>query len=228
MPVRIGRIAGSLFPVVVFCGYLLLTSLENATPVAGQGGAPVLLSQAVRGDAPVPPPQPQTPAASAPTPDPKPNAEPAALIAADILAPEPTPVKAPGEKTADATPAPDPDRPAAAPKEKCREVWAVVTAYCPCTRCCGRFADGKTSVGVSAWKPGLAAEPKAVPYGTRVYVEGYGYAVVDDTGAAMRRVWRRKGQIQLDVRMTYHWQARQWGRKEMYIRVYDEPETATP
>ena len=212
---RLSKAAGSLLPVAAFCAYLLATSIENAAPKSGRDGT-VLLSAA------------QPAAVAAPR-------QPAALAwreAEASLLPE---ARAVTEPTAPAPTAPPPvaaAEPAVAvasppavtpePKQAYRKVWAVVTAYCPCARCCGRSADGRTSIGLSAWKPGIAAEPRAVPYGTRIYVEGYGEAVVDDTGAAMRRVWRRKGQIQLDLRMTYHWQAREWGRQEMFVRVYED------
>jgi 3D (Asp-Asp-Asp) domain-containing protein len=94
-----------------------------------------------------------------------------------------------------------------------------VTAYCPCRRCCGRFADGRTSTDTTAWRPGIAADPTVLPYGTVVEVPGYGTHPVDDTGGAMRRHWRRDGILHIDVRMTYHWQARQWGRREMDITL---------
>lgn len=106
-------------------------------------------------------------------------------------------------------------------REKYREMWAIVTAYCPCSRCCGRGAQGQTSQGTSAWKPGIAADPQALDYGTKVYVPGYGTFRVDDTGGAMRRSWRRNGQLHVDIRLTYHWQAREWGHRTMKIRVYD-------
>lgn len=102
-----------------------------------------------------------------------------------------------------------------------REVRALVTAYCPCARCCGRHANGRTSIGTSAWRPGMAADPRAVPYGTLVEVPGYGTYPIDDTGGAMRQSWRRRGVIHIDIRMTYHWQAREWGRQYMTIRIYD-------
>ena len=102
-----------------------------------------------------------------------------------------------------------------------REAVAMVTAYCPCARCCGSFADGRTSTGASAWRPGLAAAPLALPYGTRVFVPGYGHSVVDDTGGAMRRSWRTRGQIHIDVRMNYHYEARVWGVQYLNVRIYD-------
>lgn len=102
-----------------------------------------------------------------------------------------------------------------------REVWATVTAYCPCSRCCGRGSPGITSTGRSAWKPGIAADPQAITYGTRIDVPGYGLHVVDDTGGAMRRSWRVGGRLHLDIRMNYHWQARDWGKRLLKVKVYE-------
>lgn len=106
-------------------------------------------------------------------------------------------------------------------KTKYREVMAIVTAYCPCERCCGRSSPGKTSRGKSAWTPGLAADPNAIPYGTRVFIPNYGLYAVDDTGGAMRRSWRRGGKIHIDIRMTYHWEAKKWGRRLLKVRIYE-------
>lgn len=103
---------------------------------------------------------------------------------------------------------------------KYREMWATVTAYCPCSRCCGARARGRTSLGGSAWLPGIAADPRALPYGTAVYVPGYGEHTVDDTGGAMRESWRNHGRLHLDIRMKTHYEARQWGRRTMKVRVY--------
>jgi len=99
-----------------------------------------------------------------------------------------------------------------------RRVSATVTAYCPCRRCCGKESDGVTSTGTSAWRRGAATDPRAIPYGSVVDVPGYGKTTVDDTGGAMRQGWRR-GRIVIDVRTTYHWQARKWGRKKLTVLV---------
>ena len=103
-----------------------------------------------------------------------------------------------------------------------REEVALVTAYCPCAKCCGNFASGATSIGKNAWLPGLAADPAYLDYGTRVYVPGYGLAVIDDTGGAMRRHWRRNGLLHLDVRMTYHYEAKQWGNQYIRVKIYEK------
>jgi 3D (Asp-Asp-Asp) domain-containing protein len=102
-----------------------------------------------------------------------------------------------------------------------REENALVTAYCPCAKCCGTQSPGITSIGKSAWTTGLAADPLKLEYGTKVLVDGYGLSVVDDTGGAMRRHWRRDGILHIDVRMTYHYEARQWGKRYMRLKIYE-------
>ena len=102
-----------------------------------------------------------------------------------------------------------------------REENALVTAYCPCAKCCGTHSPGITSIGKNAWTPGLAADPLKLDYGTEVFVDGYGMSVVDDTGGAMRRHWRRDGILHIDVRMTYHYEAREWGKRYMRVKIYE-------
>lgn len=102
-----------------------------------------------------------------------------------------------------------------------REEVALVTAYCPCSRCCGSQANGITSIGKDAWTPGLAAEPDYLAYGTKVFVPGYGFSEIDDTGGAMRRHWKQNGLLHLDVRMTYHREARIWGKQYLRVKIYE-------
>jgi len=103
------------------------------------------------------------------------------------------------------------------PKVTERRIMARVTAYCPCTRCTP--GTGRTSTRTSAWRPGIAVAPLAIPYGSLIHVPGYDraeWAKADDTGGAMRKAWRN-GKILLDVRFDYHWQAVQWG--DQYLEV---------
>lgn len=103
-----------------------------------------------------------------------------------------------------------------------REENALVTAYCPCAKCCGTQSPGITSIGKNAWTPGLAADPLKLEYGTEVLIEDYGLSVIDDTGGAMRRHWRRDGILHIDVRMTYHYEARQWGKRYLRVKIYEK------
>ena len=105
-------------------------------------------------------------------------------------------------------------------------VLAWVTAYCPCRKCCGKHADGKTATGKRCVNPirmedhwGIAADWRAVPKGSRIIIPGYKpsryYAEdhawpVDDTGGAMIRSWETRRVIHLDVRFINHSSARRW------------------
>ncbi len=101
-------------------------------------------------------------------------------------------------------------------------VWATVTAYCPCTKCCGPGAQGLTSTGLACkdHPRGIAVDPKCIPYGTRIAVPGYGIARADDTGGAMRKDWKC-GVVHIDVRFADHTAAKSFGVKHMYIEVED-------
>jgi 3D (Asp-Asp-Asp) domain-containing protein len=102
-----------------------------------------------------------------------------------------------------------------------KTVRAKVTAYEPSARCCGEYANGRTSIGQSAWiMDGVAADPRAIPYGTYCVVPGVGGKTVDDTGGAMRDSWRAKGRYHIDVRMPYYSQAKRWGVKYLDIQLY--------
>jgi 3D (Asp-Asp-Asp) domain-containing protein len=120
-------------------------------------------------------------------------------------------------------------------------VTAIVTAYSPHARSCGKWSHlGKTSTGVKVRTPnpddayGIAADPKVIPYGTKVYVPGYYEMLqnnktciptemteVDDTGGGMRQSARR-GIIHIDVRFRTEKAAKEWGKKKMDIFIYDE------
>ena len=89
-------------------------------------------------------------------------------------------------------------------------VMMEVTAYCPCTICCGKGAHGVTASGRSIsfnHSQFVAADTSILPFGTRLVIPGYGNAPVEviDRGGAI------KGN-KLDVFFPTHEQARAWGR----------------
>lgn len=94
-----------------------------------------------------------------------------------------------------------------------------VTAYCPCEKCCGKYADGFTSTGKNAKKTiGVAADPKLLPYGTRLNIPGLGVLSVDDTGGAMRQS-AKKGIYHIDIRFPNHQEALNWGVKNLSVEI---------
>ena len=97
-----------------------------------------------------------------------------------------------------------------------------VTAYCPCSICCGRWADGITASGEPVTTNGgkLVAAPRHLPLGTMVSIPGYngGKPVpVLDRGGAIRR-------NRLDVFFPTHQEALEWGVQ--YLDVTIDPDTA--
>ncbi len=99
-----------------------------------------------------------------------------------------------------------------------RVVWMEVTAYCPCTRCCGPQARGVTASGKPvSYNQGafVAADTRLLPFGTRLNIPGYsGNATVEviDRGGAI------KGN-KLDVYYPTHQQAREWGRQWLPVTI---------
>lgn len=67
----------------------------------------------------------------------------------------------------------------------------TLTAYCPCPICCEQYSSpalGKrTAIGVGAY-PGLtvAVDPRKIPYGTKLYIEGVGVCIATDCGGAIK------------------------------------------
>ena len=60
------------------------------------------------------------------------------------------------------------------------------SAYEPSPKSCGRYATGKTASGLYAGYGVVAVDPKVIPLGSKLYVEGYGYAIAGDRGRSIR------------------------------------------
>ena len=109
------------------------------------------------------------------------------------------------------------------------------TSYCHCRRCCsyrwflfvpyqktGLFSYrikriGITSSGTMARPGTIAADTSIYPYGTVMYIPGYGYGRVEDTGGAI------KGQ-HIDLYRPNHWYARSWGVQQKQVTVWMPPD----
>ncbi len=60
------------------------------------------------------------------------------------------------------------------------------TAYDPSPRCNGVGSHGRTRTGARATYGVVAVDPRVIPLGTIVFVEGYGLALACDTGSAIK------------------------------------------
>jgi len=85
------------------------------------------------------------------------------------------------------------------------------TAYHAGPESCAPYDDGYTSMGYKAVYGVVAVDPKMIDLGSKIFVEGYGYAVAADTGPAIKN--RR-----IDLCYNSLEQARDFGNKT--VRVY--------
>lgn len=64
----------------------------------------------------------------------------------------------------------------------------TITGYTPkCKHCCGS-SKGITASGVQAIPGYTVAADKSIPFGTTLYIEGYGYYVVEDRGVGSKHI----------------------------------------
>lgn len=59
----------------------------------------------------------------------------------------------------------------------------------------------------------IAADTKYYPFGTRMYIPGYGWGVVEDRGGAI------KGPDRIDLFYDSHADALQWGRRKVAVEI---------
>ncbi|HMM21144.1 MAG TPA: peptidoglycan-binding protein [Selenomonadales bacterium] len=91
-----------------------------------------------------------------------------------------------------------------------RELTMTATAYT-------RFDDGNGSYtrrGHLLRRGLVAVDPGVIPLGTRLYIPGYGYAIADDIGGAI------KGHV-IDLAFDSRPEALQFGRQKVTVYVLD-------
>lgn len=87
----------------------------------------------------------------------------------------------------------------------------TVTAYCPCEKCCGAYANGYTATGAKATQGvTVAADPAVLPMGTELEIDGHTYTVQDTGGAIAGN--------RLDLYFDSHEDALRWGVQEKMVR----------
>lgn len=97
-------------------------------------------------------------------------------------------------------------------EERGQEVFVNSTAYtASCNGCSGRTATG-IDLKANPNAKVIAVDPSFIPLGTKVYVEGYGYAVAADTGGSV------KGQ-KIDVFFSTKAEAYRWGNRQVKIKI---------
>ncbi|HEB31333.1 MAG TPA: hypothetical protein ENI15_10730 [Spirochaetes bacterium] len=90
----------------------------------------------------------------------------------------------------------------------------IITAYCPCVKCCGSRSPGVTASGLDLtdfYGKIVAAAPE-YPFGTIMDIPGYGIATVQDRGGKI------KG-MRLDVFFHDHADAVEFGGQRLKVKV---------
>ncbi len=106
----------------------------------------------------------------------------------------------------------DPVQVASRGDENGKEIYVTSTAYtASCSGCSGTTATG-VNLHSNPNAKVIAVDPNVIPLGSKVYVEGYGYAVASDTGGAI------KGS-KIDVFFPSKADAYRWGRKTVKIKI---------
>lgn len=101
------------------------------------------------------------------------------------------------------------------------------TAYCACYSCCGKYPSNKyygiTKTGTRAKVGTIAVDPRKIPLGTNLYIEGlygaknYGDGKAEDIGGAI------KGNI-IDLYFDTHKETINWGRQQVKVYILKDSE----
>jgi 3D (Asp-Asp-Asp) domain-containing protein len=93
-------------------------------------------------------------------------------------------------------------------------VTMIATGYSACAAENGGNTSGRSATGLRIGHGVVAVDPKYIPLGTRLYIEGYGYAVAADTGGAI------KGN-RIDLGHNSRSEAHKVGRRSVKVRILD-------
>jgi len=89
-----------------------------------------------------------------------------------------------------------------------------VTHYCPCSKCCGQWADGITASGKKAAR-GMVAMSSVWPFGTQIMINGTMYTVEDRGGSGIES---NRGRV--DIFVPSHQEALRLGRYTTTAYIY--------
>ena len=81
-----------------------------------------------------------------------------------------------------------------------------VSAFCPCVKCCGKTDRIMESRSPGVFPRNSVAAPSKYPFGTRIFLEGYGTFTVDYRGGSIKNNW-------IERFFNRHEQAVNWGVK---------------
>ena len=82
------------------------------------------------------------------------------------------------------------------------------TAYCPCSKCCGKWAGGNTASGTTPTAGRtIAVDTSVIPFGTKIIINGITY-IAEDTGSLIEG-------NRIDIFFDSHEEALQFGVQQV-------------
>ncbi len=92
--------------------------------------------------------------------------------------------------------------------DRVREMNMVATGYAPWQG----SSRGLCATGMKAGYGVVAVDPRYIPLGSKLYIEGYGYAIAGDTGGAIKR-------NRIDLGHNTYREAENVGRRQVHVYV---------
>ncbi|WP_165920292.1 3D domain-containing protein [Tissierella praeacuta] len=105
--------------------------------------------------------------------------------------------------------------------EQLRTIRAKLTAYSPLDNRDGQQAEGnpnRTSIGKQVSRGIVAADPRKLPYGTKLEIPDWGVVEVGDTGAALRNDDKN---IRIDLFHSTYKDAMKFGVKDTEVKILE-------
>jgi 3D (Asp-Asp-Asp) domain-containing protein len=90
------------------------------------------------------------------------------------------------------------------------------TAYYPGPNNFGGGVGPRTAIGLTAQRGVVAVDPSVIPLGTKLFIEGYGYAVAGDTGGAIQG-------MRIDLCFDSYDEAIHFGHRTVRVYILGRP-----
>ena len=109
---------------------------------------------------------------------------------------------------------PAPKEETAAEEPAGKEITVAATAYTANCKGCSGITKTGVDLNANPDQKVIAVDPAVIPLGSKVHVEGYGYATAEDIGGGING-------HEIDVFIPKQSDALEWGRKQVKVTIID-------